>query len=458
MTLHQRPPSEALPAASPISPERGQWNWLAVARIAWIVLAILLLAYFVAGIPVAYQLLGTVCTPSNPVQCTISLTPGNVQALARLPLSVAAYVDFQVALLVALSLLFWVVGVLIFWRKSQEWRGLFFSLVLLLFGAGGELADGIGGISVTAQTPLFLQLLVYVSRVITDVQWPALAAFVLTFPTGRFTPRWSWLLIVPEVVADFPVSPNPVLYAVGSIAILLTFGGMVGVQIYRYVRVYDAVQRQQTKWFIFASGVAIFLNVIYSGLGAVVPSLGAPDSWYQLLNALTTLVILAVFPLSVGIAILRYRLWDIDALINRTLVYSSLTVLLVGLYVGLILALQALVGAVIGSLSQQQPLVIVASTLVIAALFQPLRRRLQAIIDRRFYRRKYDAAKIVAAFSATLRQEVDLDTLREQLVAVVQETMQPAHVSLWLRPPEPARKHQMPWSSSPLSPEAGEQG
>jgi hypothetical protein len=152
--------------------------------------------------------------------------------------------------------------------------------------------------------------------------------------------------------------------------------------------------------------------------------------------------------LSVSIPILRYRLWDIDVLINRMLVYGSLTALLVGLYVGLILALQALVRAVTGSLAQS-PLVIVASTLVIAALFQPLRHRLQTIIDRRFYRRKYDAAKVLAAFSATLRNEVDLEQLREQLVAVVQETMQPAHVSLWMRQP---RKAQTPSSQTDKPP------
>ena len=139
-----------------------------------------------------------------------------------------------------------------------------------------------------------------------------------------------------------------------------------------------------------------------------------------------------VLLLSVSIAIFRYRLWDIDVIINRTLVYGSLTALLLAVYISLILTLQALVNAMTSKLSQQ-PLVIVTSTLVIAALFQPLRRRLQNIIDRRFYRHKYDAAKIVAAFSSTLRQEVDLDQLRENLLAVVQETMQPSHISLWLR-------------------------
>ena len=194
----------------------------------------------------------------------------------------------------------------------------------------------------------------------------------------------------------------------------LTYGGMVGAQVYRYVRVYDPVQRQQTKWLVFAFGVAISLFLIYVVPGTVVPSLSAADPWYPLLPI--SLLSLALLPLRLRIAILRHRLRDIDVIINRTLVYGSLIALLVTLYFGLILALQALVRAVTGSLSQQ-PLVIVGSPPLIAALFQPLHRRLQASIDCRFYRHKFDAAKVVAAFSATPRQEVDLDELREQVLA-----------------------------------------
>jgi len=139
-----------------------------------------------------------------------------------------------------------------------------------------------------------------------------------------------------------------------------------------------------------------------------------------------------------GFSILRYRLYDIDVLINRTLVYGSLTALLTLLYFGLVIGLGSLVRLFTGQVSQS-PIVIVASTLALFALFQPLRRRIQAIIDRRFYRRKYDTAKTLEAFSTTLRNEVDLNQLREHLITVVQETMQPTHVSLWLRKPEPQR-------------------
>jgi hypothetical protein len=136
-------------------------------------------------------------------------------------------------------------------------------------------------------------------------------------------------------------------------------------------------------------------------------------------------------PIAIGVAILRYRLYEIDLLINRTLVYGSLTVLLVALYFGGIVVLQRVFVTLTG---QQSTLAVVASTLLIAALFTPLRRRIQSFIDRRFYRRKYDARKTLEAFSARLRDETDLQALNNNLVAVVRETMAPAHVSLWLRP------------------------
>jgi hypothetical protein len=212
---------------------------------------------------------------------------------------------------------------------------------------------------------------------------------------------------------------------------------------YRYRYVSTLVQRQQTKWVVYGFTANIVVSVL-----VFLPKLIFPRSLFPLVFLPVFICAAFLYPFTIGIAILRYRLWDIDLIINRTLVYGTLTVTLALVYFGLIISLQSLVHLVTGTISEQ-PLVIVASTLTIAALFQPLRRRIQKVIDRRFYRRKYDAARIVAAFSATLRHEVDLSQLREQLMMVVEETMQPTHVSLWLRSPEREGKQRSLWRATP---------
>jgi hypothetical protein len=192
-------------------------------------------------------------------------------------------------------------------------------------------------------------------------------------------------------------------------------------------------ERQQMKWLTYAAAAnfAMLLPEI---------SLPADSAWYRAVDALSNLVG-AGLPVAVGIAVLRYRLYDIDLLINRTLVYGSLTAILVGLYFGGVTATEAIFRSLTGQGKQPQ-LAVVVSTLVIAALFNPLRRRIQGFIDRRFYRRKYDATKTLEVFSAKLRDETDLNALSDDLVGVVRETMQPAHVSLWLRPDIPLKGKQ----------------
>jgi NO-binding membrane sensor protein with MHYT domain len=197
-------------------------------------------------------------------------------------------------------------------------------------------------------------------------------------------------------------------------------------------------EREQIKWIVFAASVVGLLFLI----GIVIPlSYGSePPLWYELLEVLTVLSYAGV-PIAVGFAVLKYRLYEIDLVINRTLVYGPLTAMLVLFYVGGVVSLQYAFRALTGQGSQ---LAVVASTLAIAALFNPLRRRVQAFVDRRFYRRKYDARKTLEAFSAKLRDETDLDALRDDLVGVVRETMQPAHVSLWLRPDTASKKGDTP--------------
>jgi hypothetical protein len=339
------------------------------------------------------------------------------------------------------------VGILIFWRKSNEWMGLFFSLVLIIFGSSG-ISDTLQGTFLTPDSPLILGLPLTLLNLI---QWPAFGTFLLTFPTGRFAPRWSWVIVLLWIGQLGLFVLSTVVPLVGNflwLVVLATYGSTFGIQVYRYLRVYDAVQRQQVKSCIYAFFIGLIQMDVYTVLSGLVAPLNAPDSWFQLLNGTSTAFLFAPIPLAIGVAIFHYHLWDIDLIINRTLVYGSLTVLLALIYVGLVIGLGSLLRLFTGQLAQS-PVVIVASTLAIAALFHPLRHRLQALIDRRFYRRKYDAAKTVAAFSATLRTEMDLSQLSEQLIAVVQETMQPAQVSLWLRPPAPERHHLSAWSSPP---------
>jgi hypothetical protein len=193
--------------------------------------------------------------------------------------------------------------------------------------------------------------------------------------------------------------------------------GAVASEVVRFRRS-RGVERQQMKWFAYAAALILLAP-------AVNP---LPD----VVNGVWFALVLIATSTAIGIAVLRYRLYDIDLVINRTLVYGPLTAMLVLFYLGGVVSMQYAFRALTG---QESQIAIVASTLAIATLFNPLRRRVQAFVDRRFYRSKYDAAKTLEAFSAKLRQETDLDALSDEVMRVVSDTMQPAHVSLWLRPP-----------------------
>jgi hypothetical protein len=291
------------------------------------------------------------------------------------------------------------------------------------------------------------------------IGWFLIITFLLLlFPNGHLpSPRWrplAWLIAGLLVVSPFTLvfDPTPFINVDSRLAAFQNPLGISGtsalfdhfntfVNLFLFATAVACIasvfvrfrrargdERQQLKW--LAYGTVLSLLVIV----AIIVSIFTNVDLGFLSSALFYLPLL-IISISAGIAIMRYRLYNIDILINRTLVYGVLTALLALIYFGLVFILQALVRALTGQISQT-PLVIVGSTLVIAAIFQPLRRRIQQVIDRRFYRRKYDAARTVEAFSATLRNEVDLNQLREHLISVVQETMQPAHVSLWLRQPE----------------------
>jgi hypothetical protein len=232
--------------------------------------------------------------------------------------------------------------------------------------------------------------------------------------------RFPWLSDAANV--GFPLLALCILASVVSLVL-------------RYRRSRDE-EREQIKWIAFAASVVGLLFLIGLVISLIYGS--KPPSWTRLLDTMTALSYTGV-PIAVGFAVLKYRLYDIDIIINRTLVYGSLTALLALVYFGGVTATQAIFRTLTGQ-EQQPQLAIVVSTLVIAALFNPLRRRIQSFIDRRFYRKKYDARKTLEGFSARLRDETNLGALSDELVGVVRETMQPVHVSLWLRPDPPPRR------------------
>jgi len=403
----------------------------------WVAVVVFTLSIFIASLPAYFAQLQTVCVGDTCIYAYGQLTPGTAQALQNLGLSTGGYAVSILALAIASALVFFGVACVLFWRRSDDWMAMFVSLFFVIIGVN---------FSVQAQATLAtnVQMAWYWSHtVLIGLGWVSLSLLLYLFPDGRFVPRWTRLLAVFVVASNLflDVSPVPIStlppWMLGAI-FLVNGGSGVVAQIYRYVRVSGPVQRQQTKWVVF--GLAATMLVIlgrYMPL-LIFPSLSASSSPYFLISTYVYPPGLLLIPLSLGVAVLRYRLWDIDTIINKALVYGGLSLLLAAVYLGLIVGLESLVGLVSGQASQ--PVVIVVSTLVIAALFQPLRHRMQAIIDRRFYRHKYDAARTLAAFSATLQNEVDLGQLSEQLVAVVQETMQPASVSLWLRTSSQERK------------------
>jgi len=428
-------------------------HWLVLARFVWTTLIVLILAFFFANLPVYFAQLHTICAGS--VCARWQLTVANARALQNAGISVSLYAIFNLVLSLFSSLVWFAVAAFIAWRKSNDWLALLASLLLVSEGAvqfSGSLSTPLGYSSTAWYIPTVFFLLLE----------STLYLLVLSlFPNGRFVPGWMRWLVTAEIASGViffllsSSSPNietllnPLtawqllflwVHIIGAICI-------IGGQIYRYRRVSSPTERQQTKWVILGFIGGPVLAAVFLIPPLLFPSLSAADSLYFLLYKPVFSIVFLLTPLCFGIAILRYRLWDIDVLINRTLVYGLLTVSLTLVFFGLVIGLQSLVGLFTGQVLQS-PVVIVASTLAIAALFQPLRRRIQAIIDRRFYRRKYDAAHTLAAFSATLRNEVDLQQLREHLVAVVEETMLPAHVSLWLRPPAHDGTPRTPWRPS----------
>ncbi len=350
-------------------------------------------------------------------------------ALVGLGLPGSFYAVYTLGITLLFGLSFLVCGWLILLRRSQDWFGIYLALLLLSW------ASGVGVFSSMPSA-------VWIDNThLGWFMWPGIFLLLYLFPSGHITPRWArwfawgWVLfsLYMFVTDILGVLPGNFLLFLPVLFSVLMVGGYA--QIYRY-RHASALERQQIKLVVFSlvlfATFFVFFALAVNYTGLVDPGKRSPTSalFFNLILATGAHLVFIGVPISVAVAVLRYHLWDIDVIIRKTLVYGALTASLALVYFGSVVLLQSLVTAVGG---QQTAVVTVISTLLIAALFTPLRRRIQSDIDRRFFRKKYNADKVVAAFGSSLRQEVNLEDLQVQIVAVVEETLQPELVGLWLR-------------------------
>lgn len=393
-----------------------------ILRMLWGCVALLCAGTFLASLPARRDAL---------LRSASALRP----ELSHLGISASFHVAYNLAFETTVALVFFAVAAFIAWSKRDDEAALAISLMLIAFGAAlpGTIY------SLVAQQPIWDMPFGFLLA----LGWLSALVVLCVFPDGTFVPRWTRPLAILGAVwiAAFfaflgPLSESHRWLLVTSYLVWATFFALGAfAQFYRYTRVSSFRERQQTKWVVFGSMAALggtCLAVAYHvAVLALTPTAPANVLYRFAAAALLSLASLLI-PLSVAVAMLRHRLYDIDVLINRTLVYGTLTGLLAVIYFAAVF----IFAQALQTFTQQGSDVAIAlSTMLIAALFQPLRRSVQAGIDRRFYRSKYDAAHALESFSASLPFLVDKNDLRERLVTVVEETMQPTHVTVWLQSP-----------------------
>lgn len=388
----------------------------------WIVFALVCVGFCIASLVERYNLLLRPATDLRAELASLGITPG-------------FHATWNIALEALVAFSYFGMAALIAWRKSQDTAALVIALALVAFGAAipGTIYSILNAQPIWVQPYGFLQIL----------GWMMLLIFAFVFPNGRFVPRWALPLVVPWaawVVGFFlfagEITQNRV-WAIGLTFAIWALWFIVGAaaQYYRYTRVSSWVERQQTKWVVFGflgTLVGIFVTVLYhvasltgivSGETSILLRFGA-----VILLSVTALLV----PLTVGIALLRYRLFDVDALINRALVYGLLSVLLALTYFVTVVALGVLFSSISHESTRGSQVAITLSTLFIATLFQPLRGKIQRGINQRFYRSRYNAARTIESFAAKLPGLVEIEHLTDGVLSIVEETMRPTFATLWL--------------------------
>jgi hypothetical protein len=403
---------------------------LTLARLSWAVVALIMLVPTLISWLMFYEVLGQVCD-----NCVI--TPAIVEILREMGLSRQLWSAEKLVSTILVGGGWIGAGLVIFALRSHDRRAILMSVFLMLVG------PGFGGIPADLATARPEWVLVH--RTYIYLASLGFLGLVILFPNGRLAPRWSLWPVVYLMVIFFPNSfmygsrydfstwPPAVVFPVMGLFLL---GTLILIPAFRYRRYFSAAERKQARWAVLgfiAAALGIFLTMITATV--LLPCtadvlIGKNEVICGFAQSLGYGLSPMMIPIFIGVAITRSRLWDIDVIIRRTLVYGALTATLALIYFGGIVVLQGILMMITGE--SRSKIVTVATTLVIAALFTPLRRRIQNDIDKRFYRRKYNAERALAEFAAAARQETDLDELKGRVVQVVEGTVQPEQVSLWL--------------------------
>jgi hypothetical protein len=429
--FHQRRYNlSTVPSISEIRNTTLRPRWLNIARFSWLLMTIIAVLAFIASIIIAYDEPLLSCSSDEALCGPWTLSREDLALAEQLGLPANAMkLLYGFAFLIP-KVAFLAVGLFIFIVRSDDWMALLLSLMLTLFLLEG--VSNLGSFQFLAGILYMLVTLLFL-----------LLPFI--FPNGRFAPGWIIWPLVPfflagsavSFVTSFSLPMNDQLYGALNLSVFGIWFLLAGYSIiYRYRRVSTAVEKQQTKW-VMAGILGTFIGFIpLSVITAFFPP-SEPSAerlvFFFFVAYPTTIITYLFMPTGIAFAILRYKLWEIDFIIRKTLVYALLTAALGLIYFGVVVSLQGVVGLAAGD---QSPLVIVFSTLVIAALFSPLRRRIQDFIDRRFYRRRYDAGQTLAQFAQTARDEVEIGKLTAELVGVVEQAMQPNKIDIWLKPTE----------------------
>ncbi len=417
--------------------------WLVALRVLWVALAILVLAIFFASVPAMLRNRQVICT--GPTCLPGELGPADARALAALglPLGFLAWSETIWALVILVTLL--VIATVIFGSQPNNRMAVLTSFWLVAFFP--TFFDGLMQGFVRAEPGWYWPVTFVEALGI----WLSLLCLFL-FPIGRFVTALSRLILLAVTVYALSLLLFTSWLAVMDGATLMdrllryTFWGLMvaglAAQTYRYRHSYNVVERQQSKWILFGMALFVLEDIGFNLLPLFFPSFLEPGLvrlLYEYIGTTFTQSLLLVFVLFLAIAIFRYRLWDIDLVIRRALIYGPLTALLVLFYFGIVVVLEGMFRVIVG---HQSDVAIIISTLAVAALFATLRARVQRGIDRRFFRRKYDASQVLAAFGARMRDEVDLSQLTDELLAVVEETLVPAHISIWLKTKQDSEKEE----------------